>query len=193
VPRPPKIVLTGAPGSGKSTIAREIDRRHPGKFIVVPEAATQYYSALGRKWNQLDLEQQREAQRSIYRLQIAQEAKFAAMHPDRAMLLDRGTIDGSAYWPDGPSEYWVDLKTTEAAELARYDHIVVLETAAAIGIYDGDASNHIRFEGAAEAIENSRKLAALWAGHAEVTLVRAEHDLQRKIAAVEAIVSQLRS
>ena len=188
VPTPSKIVLTGAPGSGKSTIARELDRRHPGRFIVVPEAATQYYTALGRRWNQLDIEQQREAQRGIYRLQIAQEERLAALHPDRVMLLDRGTIDGSAYWPDGPAAYWTDLGTTEDAEFARYSQVIVLETAAVIGVYDGHASNDVRFEGAAEAIENARKLAALWAGHANVTLVRAEPELERKIDAVSRLV-----
>lgn len=189
MPTPHKIVLTGAPGSGKSTIARELDRRHPGTFVVVPEAATQYYSALGLRWNQLDLDRQRDAQRGIYRLQREQEDRLAAAHPDRIMLLDRGTIDGSAYWPDGPDAYWVDLNTNEAAELARYDHVIVLETAAVIGLYDGDTSNHVRFEGAAEAIENARKLAALWSGHANITLVKAEHDLERKIAAVERIIA----
>ena len=189
VPRPPKIVLTGAPGSGKSTIAQALDRRHPGKFVIVPEAATQYYNALGRKWNQLDLEAQREAQRGIYRLQMEQETRLAARHPDRVMLLDRGSIDGSAYWPDGPAAYWTDLQTTEAIEFARYDRVIILETAAVIGIYDGDTSNAIRFEGAAEAIENSRKLAALWAGHGNLSLVRAEHDLETKIAAVERLIA----
>ena len=189
MPRPPKIVLTGAPGSGKSTIARELGRRHPGKFVVVPEAATQVYLALGRKWNELTLEERRDAQRRMYVLQLSQEADTAARHPALAMLLDRGTIDGAAYWPDGQAAFYRDFGTTESAEFARYDHIIVLETAAAIGIYDGDASNEIRFEGAAEAIENSRMLAALWAGHADVTLVKAEHDLEQKIAAVEAIIA----
>jgi predicted ATPase len=189
VPTPPKIVLTGAPGSGKSTIARALEQRHPGQFIVVPEAATQYYSGLGRKWNQLTLEQQRDAQRAIYRLQLAQEERLRAENPGRVMLLDRGTIDGSAYWPDGPSAYWTDLGTTEDAQFGRYDHVIVLETAAVIGLYDGDASNHVRFEGAAEAIENARKLASLWAGHANVSLVRAEADLARKVDAVAAIVA----
>lgn len=188
MPRPQKIVLTGAPGSGKSTISRELERRHPGKFVVVPEAATQVYLALGRKWNELTLDERRDAQRRMYELQLKQEAETAARYPGQAMLLDRGTIDGAAYWPDGEAAFYREFDTTEATEFARYDHILVLETAAAIGIYDGDASNEIRFEGAAEAIENSRKLAALWARHDKVTLVRAERDLKRKIDVVSEIV-----
>lgn len=157
--------------------------------MIVPEAATQVYLALGRKWNELSLEDRRNAQRRMYELQVEQESRTAAAHPDRAMLLDRGTIDGAAYWPDGEAAFYRDFQTTEAIEFARYDHIIILETAAAIGIYDGDASNQVRFEGAAEAIENARRLAALWAGHEKVSLVRAEHDLERKIDAVERIVA----
>jgi predicted ATPase len=186
--RPFKIVLTGAPGSGKSTIARTLAAQDPARFALVPEAATQYYTALGRKWNELALDQQRDAQRGIYHLQIEQEQRIANASPGRTLLLDRGTIDGAAYWPDGPAAYWADLGTTEAFELARYDLIVILETSAAIGLYDGDASNQVRFEDAPAAMENARLLERLWSGHARVHAVRAETDLTKKIDAVAALV-----
>jgi predicted ATPase len=185
---PRKIVLTGAPGSGKSTICAALADRHPGRFCAVPEAATQYYRALGKRWDQLDLDRRRDAQRGIFKLQVAQEERFAALHPDRTLLLDRGTIDGAAYWPDGPLDYWRDLGTSEAQQLGRYATVIVLETAAAIGIYDGRASNEIRFEGAKEAIENAKVLAALWAAHPRTHLVPATPKLETKIAAVEEIV-----
>lgn len=188
MPTPNTIVLTGAPGSGKSTISAELDRRHPGKFVVVPEAATQYYRALGKRWDQLDLVRRREAQRGIYRLQIEQEERFAAEHPDRTLLLDRGTLDGSAYWPDGPEDYWRDLGTSREEQLARYACVIVLETAAVIGLYDGPASNNVRFEGAREAIENAKLLARIWSAHPKTHLVPATAELGTKIAAVEAIV-----
>lgn len=188
--QPTKIVLTGAPGSGKSTIVRELARRHPDTFVVIPEAATQYYTALGFRWNQLTIEQQREAQRGIYHLQIEQEARLAQFHPEKIFLLDRGTIDGAAYWPDGPAAYWEDLGSTETAEIARYAMVIVLESSAAIGLYDGDASNRVRFEDAAAALENAKLLAALWAAHPRVHLVSAYHDLEQKVAAVEMLVKQ---
>jgi len=183
-----KIVLTGAPGSGKSTIGAALAARHPGTFVVVPEAATQYYRALGKRWDELDLSRRRDAQRGIFRLQIEQEDRFAAEHPDRTLLLDRGTIDGGAYWPDGPTEYWRDLGTSEAEQLLRYATVIVLETAAVIGLYDGPASNNVRFEGAKEAIENAAVLAALWSAHPRTHLVRATAELEDKIAAVERVV-----
>ncbi len=187
---PAKIVLTGAPGSGKSTIAFELARRYPQLFVVVPEAATQYYTALGFRWDQLQIEQQREAQRGIYRLQVEQEQRIAALHPEKTLLMDRGTIDGAAYWPDGPKEYWRDLGTTESQEIARYAMVIVLESSAAIGLYDGDVSNLVRFEDAAGALENAKLLAALWSAHPNVRLVSAHRDLEQKIAIVEKLVMQ---
>ncbi len=185
---PKKIVLTGAPGSGKSTIARELARRFPDSFIIVPEAATQYYTALGFRWDQLTIEQQREAQRGIYRLQVEQEERLSALHPEKTLLMDRGTIDGSAYWPDGPAEYWKDLCSTEAREIARYAMVIVLESSAAIGLYDGDKSNQVRFEDAEGALENAKLLGRLWAAHPNTHFVSAFRDLEQKVAAVEKLV-----
>jgi predicted ATPase len=187
-----RIVLTGAPGSGKSTIARTLAEMYPDQLAVVPEAATQYYTLLGKRWNQLDLDNRRAAQRGIYQLQIAQEDRIARDHPEKTLLLDRGTIDGAAYWPDGPDAYWVDLHTTLARELARYDHILVLESAAAIGVYDGDASNPVRFEDADAALENAKLLARLWSTHPHVTQIPAAKNFGHKLAQVESLVLRQR-
>lgn len=188
---PVKIVLTGAPGSGKSTIARELARRFPELFVVVPEAATQYYTALGFRWDQLTIEQQREAQRGIYHLQVDQEERLASLHPEKTLLMDRGTIDGAAYWPDGPAEYWRDLGTTEQAEISRYAMVVVLESSAAIGLYDGDKSNQVRFEDAQGALENAKLLRRLWSAHPNTHFVAAQRDLEQKVAEVERLVRAL--
>jgi predicted ATPase len=189
-PRRPggRIVLSGAPGSGKSTVCRELARRHAERIVIVPEAATQVYSALGFRWDQIGLEQKRDAQRAIYRLQVEQERRIRESRPDLLLLLDRGTIDGAAYWPDGPDAYWLDLGTTYARELSRYDQVILLESSAAIGKYDGDASNRTRFEKADEALQNAAKLEALWSAHPNRAFVAATDDFEDKILAVQSIV-----
>ena len=126
-----RIVLTGGPGAGKSVIGREIERRFPDRFVLIPEAATHVYTSLGTRWDRLSIEQQRDVQRRIYYWQLEQEDRLARQFPNRILLLDRGTIDGAAYWPHGPDDYWRDLQTTHEAELARYDAVLWLETAAA--------------------------------------------------------------
>ncbi|MBC8105543.1 MAG: AAA family ATPase, partial [Anaerolineae bacterium] len=97
-----RIVLTGGPGAGKSVVSQRLATAHPVRFALVPEAATQVYTKLQTRWDRLNIDQRRDAQRMIYRLQVEQEAAIFASHPDHHLLLDRGTIDGAAYWPDGP-------------------------------------------------------------------------------------------
>lgn len=186
-----RIVLTGGPGAGKSVIAAAIADAAPGRFALVPEAATQVYAMRRTHWTALDDAGRRDVQRRIYRLQRDQEDRLAGEFPGKILLLDRGTIDGAAYWPDGPAAYWADLGTTAAAELARYDAVLLLESAAALGLYDGPASNAVRFEDAAGALASGRLLEELWAEHPLVRPIRATPNLADKIAAVRAAMDRI--
>src|SRR3954447_7278310 len=106
-----RVVLTGGPGAGKTVISRRIAAEHPDHFALVPEAATQVYDALQTRWDKLDLEGRRDVQRKIYNLQADHENRTAEAHPGKILLLDRGTIDGAAYWPEGPEDYWRDVRS----------------------------------------------------------------------------------
>ncbi|HEY0009192.1 MAG TPA: ATP-binding protein [Tepidisphaeraceae bacterium] len=187
-----KIVLTGGPGAGKSVISRAIASRHGDRFVVVPEAATAVYADLGTRWDRLDLTGRRRVQRQIYQHQLAQEERLVRQYPNHTLLLDRGTLDGAAYWPDGPDAYWADLQTRAQTELNRYDTVLWLETAAALGIYDGDASNPVRFESPAAAVASGRVLLALWGDHPNLHRVDAFVQLEDKIAAVMEVLELLR-
>ncbi len=185
-----RIVLTGGPGSGKTVISAAIARANPDRIVAVPEAATQVYSATGTRWHLCEPELKRQLQRRIYQLQIEQEERYARENPDKLLLLDRGTIDGSIYWPDGEAAYWSAMKTTLGKELARYDRVILLQSAAAIGIYDGSESNSVRFENAAEAIASSEALEAAWGGHSRLTRVAATQLLADKIVRVSELVAE---
>src|SRR3954468_9115861 len=166
-----RIVLTGGPGAGKTVISRRIAAAHPDRFVLVPEAATQVYDALQTRWDRLDLEGRRDVQRKIYQLQVDQEDRTAESHPEKILLLDRGTIDGAAYWPKGPEDYWRDVESNIDRELKRYDAVIWLESSAALGLYDNDASNFCRFEDAQGAIQSGELLLQLWGGHPRLTRV----------------------
>jgi predicted ATPase len=186
---PRKIVLTGGPGAGKTVVAREVIRRLPGRFVLVPESATHVYTTLNTRWDKLDLAGRRDAQRRMYLHQLDQEARLAAQSPATPLLLDRGTIDGAAYWPDGHEHFWPAMNTTHERELARYDEVIFLETAAALGVYDGAVSNDVRFESAAEAVESGKLLMRLWDAHPRVRHVGAFQDLEHKIRAVAELLA----
>ena len=186
-----KIVITGGPGSGKTVITAALAAEHPDRFVLVPEAATQVYTLLQTRWDKLDRAGQHDAQRRMYRLQLEQESRLAEQHPGKILLLDRGTVDGSAYWPEGPEAFWQDTGTTHAAELARYDAVILLETCAVLGLYDGDDSNFCRFEDAAAAVRSSEFLKTLWAAHPRVVYVDSYEQLDNKIAAVRSSLAEL--
>jgi len=181
-----RIVLTGGPGSGKTVISKRIARDQPDRFILVPEAATQVYDALQTRWDRLDLEGRRVVQRKIYQLQIDQEDRTARANPGMVLLLDRGTIDGAAYWPEGPEDYWRDVGSSLESELKRYTAVIWMESAAALGhqFYDGDSSNACRFEDASSAVESGKLLLKLWGGHANLKHVGAFAEIDEKVAAV---------
>jgi hypothetical protein len=143
------------------------------------------YDALRTRWDRLTLDGRRDVQRKIYQLQVEQEDRLAAKHSGKVLLLDRGTIDGAAYWPEGPEEYWQDLGTTLAAQLARYDRVVWMQTCAAVGAYDGDVSNTCRFEDADAAIASGNLLAMLWSGHPQLIKVDAFTNLDEKVREVK--------
>jgi predicted ATPase len=188
-----RIVLTGGPGSGKTVISAQLALRDPARFVLVPEAATQVYDALQTRWDKLDLAGRRDVQRKIYQLQVAQENRIAVSHPGQVLLLDRGTIDGAAYWPEGPDAYWLDVSSSPQREFQRYNAVIWMESAAALGheFYDGDASNFCRFEDAKGAIESGRLLQQLWAGHPNIKHVGAFANIDDKILAVREVIDGL--
>ena len=186
-----RIVLTGGPGAGKTSAAAALAREMPERIVNVAEAATLVYEQLGTRWDELDPDGRRDVQRRIYALQREQEERAAADHPGRTLLLDRGTVDGSAYWPDGPEDYWRQLGTTHEAELGRYDAIVWLETCAAIGIYDGDRSNARRHEDPRMAIDRGEAVLRAWAAHPKLFRVEACQRFEDKLAAVRRLLGSM--
>ena len=178
-----RIVLTGGPGAGKTLVAAGMARDEPKTFAVVPEAATQVYYRLQTRWDLLTDAERRDVQRRIYALQLEQEDRAAREQAGRVLLLDRGTVDGAAYWPDGPEHYWREIGTTHATELARYDAVVWLETCATIGAYDGDASNACRHEDTALAIDRGNAVLRLWQDHPRLMRVKAYPTFEDKLAA----------
>jgi predicted ATPase len=185
-----RIVLTGGPGAGKTVISRRIVAESPDRYVLVPEAATQVYDALQTRWDRLDDAGRRDVQRRIYRLQVQQEDRISREHPGKILLLDRGTIDGAAYWPEGPQAYWDELNTSAEAELSRYSMIIWLETCAALNLYDGHESNPRRFESPQAAIESGELLLRLWERHPNLHRLSACESLEEKFQKVREILSR---
>jgi hypothetical protein len=124
----------------------------------------------------------RAAQNAIFHVQRNLEDVFTSLHPGRILLCDRGTVDGAAYWPGPPDEFFAQMGSSAAAELARYDACLFFETGAASHAGDLKSNNPVRTETADEAVELDRALHALWSKHPRFVHVPSNHSFFKKIS-----------
>ncbi len=173
-----RIVLTGGPGGGKTTAA-DLYRREIGtEVVVVPEAATLLYT--GGFPRSEEPEVRKAIQRAIYHVQVDLEDAHSAHYRSRVLLCDRGTVDGAAYWPGEPDEFFAHLGTSLDDELARYDAVVFFETAAVGGI-SIEGGNPARIESNEEAVRLDLRLRDLWSKHPNFVLVPHHASFIKKV------------
>ena len=196
VPECRRIVLTGGPGGGKSTLMAELRAEDPQaeRWLLVPEAARLLLSA-GL------VQGSKHFQREVVRLQIALEGGVARGGdrtedgPGRTLICDRGTLDSLAYWRLGgwDDQEFVDLTRMDLeAHRARYDGVIHLQTSAidAEGHYAHGAEAG-RKESLRQATEIDRLCGQAWAGHPRYVLVEnAGRDWAAKLQAAHDVLRQ---
>jgi predicted ATPase len=183
-----RIVLTGGPGSGKSTAAAFLAREFVDDLWVLPESATLLYKG-GLPRAKDDLGQQ-VAQRAIYTVQRSLEDASALQHPGRVQLCDRATVDGAAYWPDGPDAFFHAMGTTRRGELTRYDAVVFMHTAARMPAgYERDLD--VRTEDSDEAVELDRRMFDLYGDHPVLVAIESSVSFLDKLTRVRNAVAEL--
>jgi hypothetical protein len=175
---PLRIVLTGGPGGGKTTAADLFSREIGEEITLVPEAATILFA--GGFPRVVESDAQRSVQRAIFEVQRSLEDVQSKLFPERVLLCDRGTVDGGAYWPEGPDGFFDAMGSSHATELSRYDVVIFFETAATGG-HAFSTGNRYRTESDAEAVELDQRLRALWAPHPHFHLVPHNPSFLRKI------------
>jgi predicted ATPase len=169
-----RIVLTGGPGAGKTALLELVRQSFCRHVKVLPEAAGILFG--GGFPRAQNIAAARAAQRAIFFVQ--RELEAAAEASDAAIVLcDRGTIDGTAYWP-GPADLWSSVGTSLEQELARYDAVIHLRTPAFDRGYNH--ANPLRIESAAEAIAIDERIAAAWAAHPRRFVVDSTPDFFAK-------------
>jgi predicted ATPase len=169
-----RVVLTGGPGAGKTAIIELVRRMFCRHVLVLPESAGLLFRGGFPRSSRLD--QRRAAQRAIYHVQRELEATTAE---DEAavVLCDRGTVDGSAYWP-GPDDFWDEVGSSPAAEYARYARVIHLRVPSGENGYD--VSNPLRIETPEEARIIDERILRAWGGHPDRHVIDATPDFLEK-------------
>jgi hypothetical protein len=131
--------------------------------LPVPEVATLLFRHVFPAVQSED--ERRAVQRAIFHVQSELESVYAGRLVDGQILLcDRGTVDGGGYWPSGHRAFFEAMATAWEHELARYDAVLFLETAAAGGLAI-DHGNPVRTEDIATAVAIDRRLHDVWSSH----------------------------
>ncbi len=181
-----KIVVTGGPSGGKTTLIEALQKDFGHHLSVVPEAASILYrggfprksTAIGRK----------HAQRAICFTQRELEDLITAESKANVIVCDRGSLDSIAYWPGDEADFFTSLNTTKDAENHRYQWVIHLDTASADAF---DTSNPIRTESHKEAIEINTMIKSAWAGHPQRIIIGHNDDFFAKIQEARNIIKDI--
>jgi predicted ATPase len=175
-----RIVVTGGPGAGKTSVWRELAKTHGERVVAVPEVATLLFQHVFPPV--ANVAERRAVQRAIFEVQRNLETVHDTRRVEgQALLCDRGVPDGAGYWPEGPGAFFGAMQTDWRSEILRYDAVLFLETAAAGG-YSIAAGNAIRTETLETAIRVDAQLRAVGANHPNCVFVPHEREFAAKVA-----------
>jgi predicted ATPase len=174
----PRIVITGAPASGKTEFVERLKAEPQfGGFVFFDELARRLLSE-----NPHYRHQAMSFHTEIYRRQTERETNTGG----RPFVTDRGTLDAFAFHPEAMSAVGTSLER----EYARYTAVIQLGSAAVLGetYYRRD---EIRRESPEEALEIERAIRAVWSGHPVYQFLPARENYVEKYADFLTVASTL--
>lgn len=184
-----KIVITGGPSGGKTTLIEALQKDLANKVSVVPEAASILYrGGFPRKPTPPG---KIHAQRAIYFTQRELEDLVTDETKASAVVCDRGSLDSIAYWPNqDDADFFRSLGTNREKEFSRYHWVLHLDTA------DGetfDTTNPIRTESHNEAVLLNELITKAWQGHPRRVVIPHEADFLSKIGKAKSVIQKILS
>ncbi|MBI1860914.1 MAG: ATP-binding protein [Deltaproteobacteria bacterium] len=155
------VVVTGGPGAGKTAVLEIAKRNFCDHIVIIPESASIVFG--GGFWRKESLPGKKAAQRAIFHVQRELERMVIEEEIAAIALCDRGTLDGLAYWPEGPEVFFKEVGIQRDQELERYAAVIHLRTPNHDQGYN--LSNPVRVETAEEAHQIDVRTEQAWDGH----------------------------
>jgi predicted ATPase len=181
-----RIVLTGGPGAGKTAVL-ELARKHfRNRIDILHEAASIVFTGGFPRHTQPYARAC--GQRAIYGVQVELERMAMETPSDKAILCDRGTIDGLAYWPLERDRFFEDIGSSLDEELARYAAVIHLRTPPRGGGYH---KNGVRTEQADEAEVIDERLLDVWKTHPKRFVIESAASFMDKAHRAMVLIDEL--
>lgn len=191
-----RIVLTGGPGSGKTSVLEKINQVYSSegyKVIIVPETATELMNnGITFKDGSMSLV---DFQELVMRLQLAKEEvvdrTIELMNNEKVIVVyDRGTIDNTAYInKEEFEEILTRINNVKSFTdlLNKYDLVINL-----VGREDfyTTQNNKARSESSSEALKLGDATLKCWLGHKTIKIVMPKDTVDEKISEVLNIINE---
>lgn len=190
-----KIVITGGPCAGKSSLIAMLKEEFGDGIITVPEAATLLlaggFPMPGKHIDWCD-EWQYAFQKSVLHLHRSLEEAYALMarrKGARLLVCDNGLPSGAAYMPGGLKQFIKMYGIDFDHELLNYDSVIHLETIALTQPEKyGKHNNEHRYTTLAEAIRHDNLIKELWESHPNRFILPSSWKLEDKYHKVREVL-----
>ena len=193
-----KIVLTGGPCSGKTTVLSVLREAFSGQLCLVPEVATVLLSGgfpLPGKQVPWSEEWQANFEAAVLPVQRSMEDTYKLMADAKGyqmLICDRGILDGAAYTPGGLAHFCAEHRLDLGECLGRYHAVIHLESLAIADPTNyGKSGNDQRFEPLDRARQIEMATREAWAQHPRRVFIEGGKGIEVKILAVMGLVRKL--
>lgn len=191
-----KLVITGGPCAGKSSVVAMLKDEFGDEIITVPEPATLLlaggFPAPGKHLD-YSHEWQYAFQKSVLTLHRSLEEAFALMGAGKSaklLVCDNGLPSGAAYMPGGVKEFERMYGIDFAKEIAAYDAVIHFETIALSAPEKyGRHNNEHRYTTIDQAIKHDEILKRIWSSHPKHFVMPSGWSLEDKYHKAREIVS----
>lgn len=186
-----KIVLTGGPAAGKTTlisrILHEFKQEDGWRVITIPETATELISGFGIRpfgdcMSMLSFQDFVVADQ-IHKEKLALQAAEVVPEDNILIIYDRALMDDKAYISDEEFEQVIARfdGRTEASVLAGYDAVIHLVTCAKGAEFAYNLGNAARTESLEYAREMDDRTLRAWRGHPNLHIIDNSVNFEDKI------------